>query len=88
MVLVNKCKIFHVFLSCKLGQENVVDDILQRKYAFLDYKNELKTRKIDFFPKGLVHGFGQTFETFPFSYFSQNRPGNIFHDLLKQRNVF
>ena len=62
MVLVNKCKIFHLFLSCKLGQEHVVDDILQRKYAFLDYKKRVKKgRKIDFFPKRLVHGFGQTF---------------------------
>ena len=34
--------IFLLFLSDKLGPENVFDDILQRENAFLDHKNELK----------------------------------------------
>ena len=37
MVLVKMSKIFHLFLSAKRGQENVFDDILQRKNAFLDH---------------------------------------------------
>ena len=32
-------------------------------------------QKNGIFPKGLVYGFGQKFETFPSSYLSQNRPG-------------
>ena len=43
----------------KVGKENVFDDILDRKKAFLDNKN------IDFKKSNklhLVHGFGQNFE--------------------------
>ena len=47
-----------VFLVNK-GQENVFYDILERKNAFLSYKNKkFKKAKIDIFPKGLTHGFG------------------------------
>ena len=42
-----------------IGQENVFYYILERKNAFLGYKNKkFKTRKIDIFPNGLTHGFG------------------------------
>ena len=35
-------------------------DILERKNAFLEYKNKkLNSTKIDIFPKGLTHVFGQ-----------------------------
>ena len=39
-------------------------NVLDRKLAFLDYKNmDLKnSRKIGNFPKGLLHGFGHNFE--------------------------
>ena len=41
-----------------MGQENVFYDILERKNAFLSYKNKkFKSRKIHIFPKGLTHGF-------------------------------
>ena len=50
------------FFLGNIGQENVFYDILQRKNAFLGYKNKkfikLKGRKIDIFPKGLTHGLG------------------------------
>ena len=36
---VKKFKIFHFFLYGKIGQENVFDDILEIKKAFLDNKN-------------------------------------------------
>ena len=50
------------------------DDILERKKAFLDYKNrKLKQSKIVIFPKGLVHGFGEKFENFPSFYFRQSQ---------------
>ena len=45
-------------------------DILERKNAFLGYKNKkFKKSKIDIFPKGLTHGFGPKmaiFATFSF----------------------
>lgn len=39
MVLVKRGKVFHLFILRKIEQENVIDDILDRKKAFLDYKN-------------------------------------------------
>ena len=46
-------------------------NVLDRKLAFLDYKNMdlKKRRKIGNFPKGLVHGFGQNYEIFLFLLF-------------------
>ena len=48
----------------------MVHIILERKNAFLEYKNKkLKESKYwDFFLKGLVHGFGQKLAIFPTSY--------------------
>ena len=58
MVLVQKWTIFQLFFLDNIGQENVLYDILERKNAFLGYKNKkFKSRKIDIFPKGLTHGF-------------------------------
>ena len=38
MVLVKKSKILYLFLLRKRNEENVFDDILERKKAPLDYK--------------------------------------------------
>ena len=60
MVLVHKWDLFHVFIFGKIGKKKVSVDILERKNAFLDYKNKKqKNLKIGLFPKGLLHGFGQ-----------------------------
>ena len=47
-------KIFHLLLLRKIGQENVFDDILERKKLF-----QKRVEKLLFFSKGLVNGFGQ-----------------------------
>ena len=74
MVLVHKWDLFHVFIFGKIGKKKVSVDILERKNAFLDYKNKKqKYRKIGLFPKGLVYGFGQKWDLFPPFYFWQNR---------------
>ena len=39
MVLVKRGKVFHLLILRKIEQENVIDDILDRKKAFLDNKN-------------------------------------------------
>ena len=58
------------FFLGKIGQENVFYDILERKNAFLSYKNnKFKSRKIDIFPKGLTHGFGPKMAIFPTFFF-------------------
>ena len=40
MVLVQKWPFFHLFFLGNRGQENVFYDILERKNAFLGYKNK------------------------------------------------
>ena len=71
-----------------IGQEKVLNDILQRKNAFLGYKNKkFKSRKIDIFPKGLTHGFGPIFQLFFF--FSGNISlEKVFYDILQLKNAF
>ena len=74
MVLAQKWDFFHLFILGKVGKKNVFGDILERKNAFLDYKNKKqKNRKIALFPKGLVHSFGQQMGFFPPFYFWQKR---------------
>ena len=42
-----------------IGQENVFDDILEQKDAFLGYKNKkFKKLKNWYFSKGVTNGFG------------------------------
>ena len=60
--------------------------IQARKMSFMIFQNEktpfyaiktrsLKSGKIDIFPKGLTHGFGQKMAIFPTFFFRQYRPG-------------
>ena len=59
MVLVQKWTVYQPFFLGNIGQENVFYDILHRKHAFVAYKKKSsKSRKTDFFPKGLTHSFG------------------------------
>ena len=70
MVLIKNCKFFHFFIWGKIRQENVFQDILEKKKAFLDNKiNEFKKSRKGIFLKGLVLGFGQKLAIFPFFLF-------------------
>ena len=84
MVFVKNWPFFHVFILTNIGQENVFYNILERKNAFYAIKTTSpKSRKIDIFPKGLVHGFCQKLAIFPFFYFRQE---NVFYNVLEQKN--
>ena len=62
--------IFPAFFLGDLVQENVFYDILERKSAFLGYKNKkFKKSKIDIFSKGLIHGFARKMAIFPTFFF-------------------
>ena len=66
MVLDQKWLFFQLFFLGNIGKENVVYDILERKNAFLRYKNKkFKKQKIGIFPNGLTHGFGRKMPIFP-----------------------
>ena len=71
MVLVQKWPFFQFFSLEIIGQKNVFYNILERKNAYLGYKNKKfkKVKKIDIFPKGLTHGFDQKMAVFPTFHF-------------------
>ena len=90
MVLVQKWPFFQLFFLGNIGQENVFYDILQRKNAFLSYKNKkFKKPKIVIFPNRLTYGFGPKMAIFPTFYFLGNiGQENVFNDILEQKNAF
>ena len=59
-----------------IGQENIFNDILERKNAFLGYKTKKvqKVAKLRFFKNGLTHGFDRKIAIFPTFGFSEHRP--------------
>ena len=89
MLLVKNWPFSILFFGNK-GQENVFYDILERKNVFLSYKNKkFKKWKNCYFPKGLVHGFGQKLTIFPCCFFKANiGQENVFYYILEWKNPF
>ena len=84
---------FSIFFTIgKIRQENVFDDILDRKKSVfrLSLKSESqKSWRIGIFSKGLVYGFGQKFEIFPCFYFWQNQTGKcVWRYSRKEKKAF
>ena len=79
-----------LFFLFNIGLENVFYYILERKNAFLGYKNKkLKKLKNWHFPKGLVHGFGPKLAIFPpYFFFGNINQENVFYDILERKNAF
>ena len=68
MVLVQKRPFYQLFFLGNIGQENVFYDILERKNAFLGYKNKkFKKSKNSHFSKGVNPWFSS--KNGPFSTF-------------------
>ena len=87
MVLVKNWPFFHLFILTNIGQENVFYNILERKNAFYAIKTTSpKSRKIDIFPKGLVHAFGPNLAIFFYQIFLGNI--NVFFSILERKNIF
>ena len=91
MVLVKNLKFFHVFIFATIRQENVFDNILKWKKAFLDIKIKKfkKSQKYGIFLEVFLHGFGKKFEFF--SIFNLKRKvgqENVFDDTLERQEVF
>ena len=89
MVLVQKWPFFKFFLG-NVGQENVCDDILERKNAFLGYKNKkFKKSKNWHFCKGVNRWFWSKNGHFS-TFFSLGNIGqeNVFYDILERKNAF
>ena len=87
MVLVQKWQFFQVFLSGNIGQENILNDILEGKNAFLGYINKkFKKSKNCNFSKGVNPWFwsknGHSSNIF---YLGNIGQGNILNDILEQK---
>ena len=90
MVLVQKWPFFQLFFLGNVAQENVFYDILQRKNAFLGYKNKkFKKSKNSHFSKGVNPWFrsknGHFSKLFFLGYIGEE---NVFHNILKQKKTF
>ena len=82
MVLLQKWPFFQLFFLGNIGKENIFYDILQRKNAFLGYKNKKKQKveKLTFWSKN-----GYFFNFFFLGNIAQE---NLFYDILERKNTF
>ena len=88
MILVQKWPFLNLFYLGNIGQENVFNDILEQKTPVLAIKTRSwKSRKIEIFPKGLIHGFGPKMAIFPSVFLSNIGQANVFYDILEQKNT-
>ena len=90
MVLVPKWPFFQLFILGNVGRKNVFDDILERKNAFLDYKNnKFKKSKNSHFSKGVNPWFWSKNGHFSNFFFLSNiEQENVFYDILERKNAF
>ena len=90
MVLVQKWPFFQLFFLGNTGLENVSYDILERKNAFLSYKNnKLKRSKNWHFSKGVNPWFSSKNGHF-FNFFFLGNIGeeDVFYDILQRKIAF
>ena len=82
--------IFPPFLFGNIGQQNVFYDILERKNAFLGYKNKkLKKSKNWHFSKRVNPWFWSKKGHFSNFFFVGNiSQENLFYDILERKNAF
>ena len=90
MLLVQKWPFFQLFFLGNIGQENVFYDILERKNAFLGYKNnKFKKSKNWDFSKGVNPCFWSKNGHFSNFFFLVNiGQENVFYDIRKRKNAF
>ena len=82
--------IFPTFLLGNINQENVFDDILERKNAFLGYKNKKSKKSKNWhFLQGVNSWFWSKNGHFSNFFFLGNiGQENVFNDILERKNTF
>ena len=91
MVLVQKWPLFKLFFLGNISQENVVNDILERKNAFLGFKNKkFKNSKNCHFSEGVIPWFWCKNVRFSNLFFFLANIGeeNVFFDILERKKAF
>ena len=87
MVLVQKWQFFQLLFLGNIGKENVFYDILERKNAFLAYKNKkFKKSKNWHFCKPMI--VVQKWPFFNFFFLGNIGQENVFYDILEGKNAF
>ena len=87
MVFGQKFGIVHVFIFGKIREENVFDDILERRKAFLDYKKQkVKKVKNGIFPKGSMV-LVKNLRIFHLFIFGKIREESVFDDTLERKKA-
>ena len=90
MVLVQNWPFFQLFFLGNIGQENIVNDILELKNVFLGYKNKtFKKWENWHFSKGVNPWFWSNNGHFS-NFFLLGNIGqeNILNDILERKNAF
>ena len=90
MVLVQKWPFFQLLFLVVIGEENLFYDILERKDAFLGYKNKkFKKSKNWHFSKGVNQWFWSKNGHFSnFFFVGQKGHKNVFCDILERKSAF
>ena len=86
-----KLAIFPSFLLRQYKPGKCVLRYSRTEKALLGYKLKTRTsksRKIEIFPKGLVHGFRQKLTISPSLFTGNIRQKNVFYDILERKNQF
>ena len=90
MVLFQQWPFLPLFFLGNIGHENVFYDILERKNAFVGYKNnKFKKSKYWHFSKGVNPWFWSKNGQFSNFFFLGNiGQENVFYDILERKNAF
>ena len=90
MILVKNCQFLHFFIAGLISQENVFHDTLERKNAFLGYKNKkFKKSKNGSFSKGANPWFWSKSISFSILLFRPKKcQEKVFYHILQRKNVF
>ena len=89
MVLLQKWLSFQLFFLANIGQENIFYGILERKNAFLDYKNQkFKKTKNWHFSKGVNPCFCSKNGHYSNFFLGNMGQKNVVYDILERKNAF
>ena len=87
--MVQKWPFFQVYFLGNIGRENVFYDILERKNAFLGYKNKkFKKAKNWHFSNGVNSWFWSKNGHFSNFFLGNKDQENEFYDILERKNAF
>ena len=88
MVLVQKRPFFHLLFLSNIGQENMFFDILERKNAFVSYKNKkFKQSKNSHFSKGVNPWFWSENGHFSNSFFQPIQPRKMSFTIFQKEKT-